>query len=99
MEQACDPGGVRCSEHFADLLTRRAPPNEFLLEAAAGPGQSDKISHIDMGDDRIDAVISHIDLPYRYWIISCHSGPGSRYCSPCHRHAIITLFIELDGIL
>jgi hypothetical protein len=37
MEQACDPGGVRCSEQFADLLTRRAPPNEFLLEAAAGP--------------------------------------------------------------
>jgi hypothetical protein len=47
--------------------------------------QSDNISHIDMGDDRIDTVISsimspypisisHTDLPYRYRIISCHSG-------------------------
>jgi hypothetical protein len=26
--------------------------------------QSDKISHIDMGDDRIDTVISHIMNPY-----------------------------------
>jgi len=25
-----------------------------------GPAQSDKISHIDMEDDRIDTVISHI---------------------------------------
>jgi hypothetical protein len=26
--------------------------------------QSDKISHIDIQDDRIDTVISHIDIPY-----------------------------------
>jgi len=30
MEQACDPGGVRCSEHFADQLRRSAPPGRGL---------------------------------------------------------------------
>jgi len=37
------------------------------LAAALGEvrsGQRDKISHIDMGDDRIDTVISHIISPY-----------------------------------
>jgi hypothetical protein len=50
--------------------------------------QSDKISHIDMGDDTVDSLIfhiisphvrspvsiSHIDIPYQHRIISCHSG-------------------------
>jgi hypothetical protein len=59
--------------------------------------QSDKISHIDMGDDHINPLLSHIispypisisrmtmsiwwmtisinRVPYRYRIISCHSG-------------------------
>jgi len=30
----------------------------------ARPDQSDKISHTDMEDDRIDTVISHIINPY-----------------------------------
>jgi len=34
MEKVCDPGGVRCSEQFAEELRSRAPPNEFALEEA-----------------------------------------------------------------
>jgi len=34
MEQTCEPGGVRCSELFASELRLRAPPNEFILDAA-----------------------------------------------------------------
>jgi hypothetical protein len=30
----------------------------------AAPAQSDKISHIDIQDDRIDTVLSHIIRPY-----------------------------------
>jgi len=30
--------------------------------------QSDKISHIDMEDDHIDTVISHIIIPIPIWI-------------------------------
>jgi len=34
------------------------------LDDVAGGIQNDKISHIDMGDDRIDTVTSHIISPY-----------------------------------
>jgi len=62
--------------------TRHRVPFDLTSE---GSNQSDKISHIDMGDDLIDTVISHIispypismshiDLSYRYRIIFCHSG-------------------------
>jgi len=35
-------------------------PGQVLLRWGTQRGQGDKISHIDMGDDRIDPVISHI---------------------------------------
>ena len=48
----------------------------------AGPEQSDKISHIDTEDDRIDTVIIHIDLLYRHRIMSCR-GSTLVPCQPC----------------
>jgi hypothetical protein len=45
------------------LIPRRtAQVTDRVGEYRAGP--SDKISHVDMGDGRIDAVISHIISPY-----------------------------------
>ena len=43
MEQACDPGGVRCSEQFAEELRKKAAPNEFKLEAAGTAEMEDGI--------------------------------------------------------
>jgi hypothetical protein len=50
------PGGY-CPHFDARLLTYTAPYD-------AASNQGDKISHIDMRDDHIDAVISHISSPY-----------------------------------
>ena len=67
--RGCDPPDF---EVFSKAVPARYRPPRRLL--------SDKISHIDMGEDHIDTVISHIHLPYRYRIISCHFGrlPRSR---------------------
>ena len=46
MEQACDIGGVRCSEQFAVKLRQRAPPNEFLVEAAGPVEMEDGIERM-----------------------------------------------------
>jgi len=40
------------------------PLMALVATCGAGLSQSDKTSHIDMGDDRIDTVISHIISPY-----------------------------------
>jgi len=41
MEQVCDPGGVRCSEQFAQELRRVALPHAFLLEVAGAVEMED----------------------------------------------------------
>jgi len=48
----------------SEMETLEGLPHGTQLCAAGGQGQSDKISHIDMGDDRIDTVISYIISPY-----------------------------------
>ena len=47
-------------------MQSRSADEEYCLEVGSlGPWvQSDKISHIDMEDNHIDVVISHIIRPY-----------------------------------
>jgi hypothetical protein len=52
--------GVLFSWKHKDGLLMRVSESD----AVVGTHQSDKISHIDMEDDRIDTVISHIISPY-----------------------------------
>jgi hypothetical protein len=39
------------------------PDHHFILDRLPGGVQSDKISHIDIQDDSVDTVSSHIDIP------------------------------------
>jgi hypothetical protein len=39
-------------------------------------------------DVRTLISISHIDLPYRYGFVSCHSGRGPQHTSLASRHVI-----------
>ena len=56
----------RAAHDFAVECAADAGPAADVVGLAArrGLNQSDRISHIDMQDDHIDTVISHINSPY-----------------------------------
>jgi hypothetical protein len=53
-----------CEQLFRSRLVTVLCCTSTLAMGGASSGQINKICHIDMGDDRIDTVISHVIRPY-----------------------------------